>query len=389
MAQAPRPYIPQTAVELTAQWFTEILAAPRSASVTWVDTEPVGEGVGFVGELFRCKLRWDSDHPDLVQSVVVKVPSTVAANRGVGEGLLAYEREIAVYRDLTDGLGLPMPTHIYSELEPNPAPWLARVFEILLDRLPLSGVNWMIKKSLDLPDSLLRRYVLVMEDIDDARPAAQFDGGTLDDAIEALELLAKFHAANWMNESLLNREPLVWSVARTPKVFQASYLRNRDDFVERFGELLGPAMVARLDAINTVVPELGARLAEPPWTVLHGDYRLDNLLFRPGGEIVVLDYQLLSHGRAGWDVAYFITTALDPTHRADEQRLLRAYHDALVGDGIGDYSYEDLLADTNLTKELLAHRVVGGADVLETQVEGRDESFIDVLLKRVTGWIED
>jgi len=97
----------------------------------------------------------------------------------------------------------------------------------------------------------------------------------------------------------------------------------------------------------------------------------------------------MSYGRAGWDVAYFITTALDPTHRADEQRLLRAYHDALVGHGVDDYSYDDLMVDAQLTKELLAHRVVGGADVLETQVEGRDESFIDVLLMRIVGWIDE
>lgn len=389
MAKSSKPHIPQTEVELTAEWLTEVLSPPGRAAVTQVDTEPVGAGIGFVGELFRCKLTWDSDHPDLVQSVVVKVPSTVATNRSVGEGLMAYEREIVVYRDLAEGLGLPMPRYFHSEFEPNPAPWLARVFEFLFDRLPLRAINWIIKKSLDLPDSLLRRYVLVMEDIDDARPAAQFDGGTLDDALAALRLLAKFHAANWMNESLLAQEPLVWSVARTPKIFKAGYVRNRDQFVEEFGGLLGPAMVAKLDAINETMVESTRRLAKSPWTILHGDYRLDNLLFRSGGDIVVLDYQLLSYGRAGWDVAYFITTALDPAHRADEGLLLRGYHDALVGHGVNDYSYEDLLVDTSLTKELLAHRVAGGADVLETNVEGRDESFMDLLLTRVTGWIDD
>ena len=90
-------------------------------------------------------------------------------------------------------------------------------------------------------------------------------------------------------------------------------------FVERFGDAVDDDIVARLDEIQERVPAISASLAAAPWTLLHGDFRLDNLLFRPDDEIVVLDLQGLSAGRPAVDVAYFITTALDAEHRDEEE----------------------------------------------------------------------
>jgi len=388
VARAPKPHIPQHPGEFTAEWFTTALAdRAHGATVTDANVYEIGIGIGFVGDVFRCELTWDRDDPALPASVVVKVPAAVLANRALGEGLMAYEREILIYRQFGGRMGLPMPEHLDSEMDPNPAPWMIGALEMVMDRLPLRGVNWLIGRLLNLPESAMRRFVVMIEDIHDARPAAQFDGGTLDDAYQALDVLAAFHAANWMNQELIDAEPLVWSIGRTPKVYQASYMRNRDAFLEQFGRLLGPETVARIDAIQERIPTLTEELTRPPWTILHGDYRLDNVLFRDNGDIVVLDYQLVLWGRAGWDVAYFITTALAPEHRAQEAALLTAYHDALVRHGIDDYSYGALLRDVHVTKDLLGHRMVGTGDIINTEVAGRDQTFIDLMVTRVTGWM--
>ena len=37
---------------------------------------------------------------------------------------------------------------------------------------------------------------------------------------------------------------------------------------------------------------------------------------------------------------------------------------------------------------MLAHRMVGSGDVINTEVEGRDESFIDLMVRRVGGWVD-
>ncbi len=388
MAGRARSHIPQSAEELTPAWFNLVpFAEVAGASVLRVETERVGAGIGFVGDLFRCRLTWDRELPGLPATVVAKVPSSVRQNRALGEGLLAYEREIVVYRELRDTLTIPMPGYFHGQLDPNPAPWLTEVIRWLLDRLPLGEVSWLVDRLLDLPESTMRRFLLVIEDVPDARPASQVGGGSVQDAEAALDVLARFHAAHWMCTELVEDQPLVWPFDRTPKVFQAGYRRNRDEFLERFGELLGPAIIDRLDAVQEQIPELVERLAAPPWTLLHGDYRLDNVLFRPNGDIVVVDYQLLLYGRPGWDVAYFVTTALDPAHRDDEQRLLGHYHDELVARGVTGYGPAELAGDVEVAKDLLAHRMVGTGDVIDTRVEGRDESFVDLMVHRLAGWV--
>ena len=388
MARKPKRHIPQSADELTAAWFTATLGASSGgATVTAVSHERIGVGLGFVGDLIRCSLTWSDNAETLPSSVVAKLPSSISANRALGEGLMAYEREIIVYRDLAGSMGIPMPEYFHSDLDKHPAPWINDVVRWLMDHLPVRGVAWMIDRLLKMPESAMRRFLLIMEDIDDARPADQFEGGTLDDAYPALVVLAKFHAHHWMNQALLDEQALIWGLNRTPKVFKATYRNNRDGFIEQFGDVCEPAVLAEMDRVQDQLGSMVDQLVEPPWTILHGDYRLDNILYRDGGDIVVLDYQLLLWGRPGWDVAYFITTTLGPEHRAEEESMFAVYHDALVAEGITDYSLDHLRADATLTKAILAHRMIGGGDTIQTQVEGRAESFLDVMVQRVTGWV--
>ena len=53
-----RVVIPQRVEELTAAWFTDVLAT--GATVTEVRCEEIGIGVGFMGEVHRCHLTWET-----------------------------------------------------------------------------------------------------------------------------------------------------------------------------------------------------------------------------------------------------------------------------------------------------------------------------------------
>jgi hypothetical protein len=394
--QDDREAIPQRAEELTAGWFTEVLAT--GATVVDVRCEEIGVGVGFMGEVHRCHLTWErpADAPDdgrdvevagLPPSVIVKTPTQIPENFAAGDALRSYEREIVVYQTLRSTLGVPMPGYYHSSMDPDPAPWMQRPLFFLFDHLSIRGINWVIAQFLKLSGKSRRRYILVIEDIADARPPTQMLGGSLDDARRALEVLARFHAANWMRPDATRRYRHIYPVDTVPRVGQASYVRNRGEFVERFGPLLHDGTLERLDAIQERVPEICSALAEEPWTLLHGDYRLDNVLFRPNGEMVVLDFQGVGLGRPAVDVAYFITTALTAEHRDEEETLLRAYHDALVAAGVSSYPFEQLVSDGELAKELLAHRLVGSADVIDTSVDAHGGSLIDVLQLRVLDWL--
>ena len=376
-----KTHIPQSGDELTAEWFSDILGG----DVGTVERTVIGEGIGFIGELHRCELTWNSPRNGEPDSVVVKIPA--ALNRGVGEAMGAYEREIEVYANLHGRLGIPMPQHYHSALDPNPAAWLTRFVLFLLKKLPLGGVSWLTLRFIDLSAKSTRRYLLVMEDIHDARPPSQVDGGSIDDALAALEVLAQFHAHNWMSSEIEERTDQVWPLDLLPKVWRSSYARNREEFLSRFGHLVSDELMERLDDVDENMPELLGGLGAAPWTLLHGDYRLDNILYRPEGELVVLDYQLMGLGRAGWDVSYFITTALTPDHKGEEETMLRRYHDTLVATGIDDYSWESLVADVEATKLVLAHRFVASTDAIDTQIADGDESLLEIMLERVVGWM--
>ena len=49
------------------------------------------------------------------------------------------------------------------------------------------------------------------------------------------------------------------------------------------------------------------------FALMHGDYRLDNMLFDPDRtRITVVDWQTVGIGLPGRDLAYFTATSLDP-----------------------------------------------------------------------------
>ena len=55
---------------------------------------------------------------------------------------------------------------------------------------------------------------------------------------------------------------------------------------------------------------------------------------------------------------------------------------------MSDYSWDMLLSDVEATKRMLAHRMVVTVDTLETEIEGSNSSFVDILVERVVGWID-
>ena len=73
-----------------------------------------------------------------------------------------------------------------------------------------------------------------------------------------------------------------------------------------------------------------------PQGLVHGDYRLDNMLFGEDGAdrpLTVVDWQTVTWGPALTDVAYFLGCALPVEQRREHyDALLRAYHDALGPD---------------------------------------------------------
>jgi aminoglycoside phosphotransferase (APT) family kinase protein len=104
-------------------------------------------------------------------------------------------------------------------------------------------------------------------------------------------------------------------------------------------------MVAIGEEMKTHVVDLLDALAPPPCTVLHGDWRLDNIFFGPGN-VAAIDWQISTKGRGAFDVAYFLSSCLDPgIRRINEMPLLRMWHEIASDGGSGGYSFDDALTD--------------------------------------------
>ena len=68
--------------------------------------------------------------------------------------------------------------------------------------------------------------------------------------------------------------------------------------------------------------------------------------------------------------------------------MLSRYHETLVTAGVSNYSFDDLLEDVTVSNAILAHRMVAGDDLLDTEIEQADSDFIEVIVKRVVGWVD-
>jgi aminoglycoside phosphotransferase (APT) family kinase protein len=123
---------------------------------------------------------------------------------------------------------------------------------------------------------------------------------------------------------------------------------------------------------------------------VHNDYRLDNLLFRPGEDegdaatVAVVDWQTCSHGEAMTDVAYFIGAGLTPDHRRScERDLVQRYHTALAAAGVEGYDWDECWHDHR--RSTWAGLIMAiAASMLVEQTERGDEMFMTMAHRHAT-----
>lgn len=337
-------FIPERLEDLTPEWLTRVLrerGVLKTARVTGARQQLLGEGEGFVGVLARLILELEPQEDGAPRTLIAKLPTPIAQNRAMGELLGAYEREILFYEELADKLPLRAPTPYYTALDRDRASERQEQIIGLVDRLPL----WLLRRAMALSVRIAgrktRRYVLLMEDLGGSRQGDQVAGGGVEDCRRALIAVARMHAAFWESRLLDGRFYLT-KQDLSCRTRHLMYLDARADFERRFSALF-PLGLDRLAAwLGDHGAEVARRLhGDAPQTLLHGDFRLDNLFFddtNPTDPTVVIDWQLAGRGCAAYDVAYLISGALPvDVSRADERALLAAYHDALVAGGVKDY----------------------------------------------------
>ena len=300
--------IPRGPENVTPAWLGSVLGA----DVRDVDVTPIGTGQ--TGATYRVSASY-ATAVDLPGTFAVKLP---AQDDAVRERVaLGYRSEVEFYTDVATQMRVPVPGCYYSDISD-------------------SGAD----------------FVLVLADMAPAVQGDQIAGCTPAEAQLAVDAIAGLHGPSWCDPTWLGLASI-----SMPKPGDEAAAKGLGDVSVMAADItiekLGPRMCAEdretlRAAMGLVTPWL---LAEPDrFSLMHGDYRLDNLLFDPDRtRITVVDWQTMGVGLPTRDLAYFTATSLAPEMRAEIERdLVGRYHEALVGYDVTGYDADTCWRDYRL-----------------------------------------
>jgi hypothetical protein len=352
--------IPSGPADLTAEWLTAALRSSGTIGgerVVSFATEDVGEGAGFIGVVSRVKPVYDAAAATAPASLIAKFPGASEGGREIGNLFRFYEREIRFYEEVAPEIELRTPRRYFSAMD--------------VDR---GG------------------YALLLEDLAPARCGDQVAGCSAGEAELALRSLADFHATWWESPRLARLAEWMPIVdAPVHRSAEQSYEQAWGPFIDNFGASLSPGMRATAERIGKNVVALQSSYADAPHTIMHGDYRLDNMFFGDDVErpFAIADWQIASRGRGIFDVTYFICGCLEPEERrANEQELVRLYHDTLLRRGVTGYSWEQCWEEYRRGASYLLVYVVISLGTLDFANE-RGLALFHAWLRRATAAIEE
>jgi len=301
--------IPRGPGDVTAQWLGGVLGA----DVLDVEVTPIGTGQS--GATYRVAATYSASAAGLPGTFAVKLSAQDDAVRQ--RVALGYRFEVEYYDRVADRMRIPVPGCFHHEISDDGAD-----------------------------------FVLLLADMAPAIQGDQIAGCTPPEAALAVDALAGLHGPSWCDE-----EWLALTGIAMPKPGDVDAAKGLGDIsVMAAGILIGKlgASMSIEDqetfsaAMSLVTPWL---MAEPQrYALMHGDYRLDNMLFGPDRtRITVVDWQTVGIGLPARDLAYFTATSLEPGVRAEIERdLVGRYHRALSGSGVADYDLETCWHDYRL-----------------------------------------
>jgi len=302
--------IPRYPADVTPEWLSAALSARRTP-VEVSDVDVAAIGTGQTGAAYRVTARYASDPGELPPTFVIKLPAQDDSVRD--RVVVGYRSECTFYSSVAHRVQVPTPDCFYCEITDD-----ATNFALLLA---------------------------------DQAPAVQGDqlaGCGAAEARLAVTALARLHAPSWCDPVWLDFPGIAFSrpdeagaagmgdVAKMSAGITLDKLGDRMSAEDR--DTFGAAM-------GLVAPWLLAEYHR--FALLHGDYRLDNMLFDPDRtRISVVDWQTLGVGLPARDLAYFTATSLNSQLRASiEEDLVTDYHRALSECGVTGYDRETCWRD--------------------------------------------
>ena len=263
------PAIPDGIGEIDDDWLSQAIGAPvRAVSIT-----DIGTGVGMIGALYRATL--EGDGPD---SVVIKLPGLDETARFTAAILRLNIREVGFYRELAAESPIRVPYCHFGAV-----------------------------------DTETHQFVLVLEDVGSCRAVDQIQGMGRADAEQAVDELAAWHAHWWGAAGPIVERGTAVTIGDPiypmllPPVFSDGWGKVRSAMnVPRSVEMVADGWVEAL-------PHMLQSMASTPRTLVHGDYRADNMFFDDDGRVVLFDFQVIGESTPAGDLAYFNSENTSPS----------------------------------------------------------------------------
>jgi hypothetical protein len=278
--------------EITDDWWAQVLGRVPERW-RW---EPIGTGQ--VGDSVRFTLEFAGDPAPV--TLAGKFAAADPTSRGTAAMLGLYTKEVRFYRDLAPSLPIRTPRTLFAEIAEDGA-----------------------------------SFCLLFEDHGPARGGNQIAGCTIADAREVVRQAAALHAPSWHNPDILGLDWLQPDPAAAAQV-KALYPQARAIFRERYKDSLEPHFMALCEALAEVTAATDRK--QERVSLVHGDFRLDNVLFdiKGGSEpVAVLDWQTLTIGNGLTDVGYFLGCGIgDALRRQHERELLELYCAEMTARGV-------------------------------------------------------
>lgn len=333
---------------VTGEWLTAVLrGAGHEVDVVGFTREPVGTGQMAHNERYSLDLA--GDDPAAPASVVIKFPSPSEESRAAGAAG-GYRNEVRFYTELADSLPVVTPKCLHGAVADDST-----------------------------------TFTLVLEDLAPARQGDQI-AGAADDQIELAAVnLARLHAPRWGDPSLTEIE---WLAASGGEAIGFVEIVT-PMFVERYASRLSDDARRVVEAFGAGVGNWIEREPEVP-TLVHGDYRLDNLLFSTpegGYPVTAVDWQTLGVGSGARDLAYLLGNSAEPAdRRRHEPAVLDAYRGEL--ERLGVHLIADELRDQYRHGTFQGPFITMLGSIAVGQTDRGDDMFM-AMIERSTAQILD
>ncbi|OBX18365.1 hypothetical protein A9995_12905 [Erythrobacter sp. QSSC1-22B] len=269
---------------VTPDWLGHVLGR----AVAGIEWKPIGTGQ--VGDSVRFTIAFKGQTE--TGTFAAKFPAADSTSRGTAAMFGLYRKEVEFYRQAAPHLQVRVPQVHFVDVSEDGADFL-----------------------------------LLFEDLGPARQGDQIASCGLDDAKAAIRQAAAIHAPSWGRVELLEADWLQPPLGQAERIAQM-YPQAQAIFRERYRDTLDPAMMTLCDELAAQSERYFTR-HDPPQCLVHGDFRLDNMLFdvRGGQEpIAVLDWQTTAIGQGMTDVAYLLGCGLgEAMWRTHEDELLDLY----------------------------------------------------------------